>query len=249
MGFHSRLLLAVLLWIVPWGKMAVAEQGRGGPEITVVVQSSAEIPLAVLNQAEAEAGRIFHAAGVEILWVDCVRGIVIVNDACLRVPGTNDFVLHIVSRGRTTSDLVFGLAFLDQGGAGKYSDIFFDRVEQAHRKFGANVSSLLGTVAAHELGHLLLGAHAHSNAGIMTAVWKGEILKQVDMGTLLFTHEQASLMGERIRSVKEGVASVGHPPGAAAYPFGPFPARLRGAPIPLGAFPYALGNSKSRDLF
>ena len=250
MGFRCILLMVVLFWFVFWGKIAVAEQGQGGPEITVVVQLSAEIPLPVLNQAEAEAGRIFRAADIEIHWVDCIRGIVMVDDACRRVPGTNDFVLHIVSQGRTSSDLVFGLAFLDQNGAGKYTDVFFDRVEQAHRKFGANVSCLLGTVAAHELGHLLLGAHAHSNAGIMTAVWKGEILRQVDMGTLLFTHKQASLIGERLRGIKESVISVGYRSGAHQRSFWTASGTTEGhALILLGASTYAVGNSKSRDLF
>jgi hypothetical protein len=58
---------------------------------------------------------------------------------------------------------------------------------------------LLGTVAAHELGHLLLGSHAHSSIGIMTPHWEPETLRRMNMGGLLFTREQASRMQERIR--------------------------------------------------
>jgi hypothetical protein len=56
----------------------------------------------------------------------------------------------------------------------------------------------LGTVIAHELGHLLLGSHAHSYAGVMTPIWRGEVLQLEAMGCLLFTHDQASLMRRRL---------------------------------------------------
>jgi hypothetical protein len=57
---------------------------------------------------------------------------------------------------------------------------------------------LLGTVVAHELGHLLLGSHAHSQVGIMVPVWEEESLRNMGMGHLLFTREQSSLMKMRV---------------------------------------------------
>ena len=149
------------------------------------------------------------AAGIEIAWVDCSSAADVENEACRRVPGTNDFVLHIVAEGRTSSDLVFGLSFLGEDGAGKYCDIFYDRVEQGHRDFDSDVSTLLGTVAAHELGHLLLGSHGHSYSGIMAPVWKEEILRRMEMGNLLFSSDQAVRMRARIRSAERTLVSVG----------------------------------------
>jgi hypothetical protein len=102
-----------------------------------------------------------------------------------------------VPDGKTSSDLVFGLAFLGQDG-GRYCDVFFDRIKQAQGTLGVNLSRLLGTVAAHELGHLLLGSHAHSNAGIMSAMWGMENLRHIDMGDLLFNREQALRMQGRL---------------------------------------------------
>ena len=69
--------------------------------------------------------------------------------------GPRPVCLHIVPTGKTSSDLVFGLAFLDERGVGKYSDVFLDRIEEACAESGADLSRLLGAVAAHELGHLL----------------------------------------------------------------------------------------------
>jgi hypothetical protein len=117
--------------------------------------------------------------------------------------------LQIAAKGRTSSDLVFGVAFLAQDGDGKYSNVFYDRVERAHSDFGAPVSRLLGAVSAHELGHLLLGSHAHSNAGIMTPVWKEEVLRRMEMGSLLFNSDQATRMRTRIRRGERTLVSMG----------------------------------------
>jgi hypothetical protein len=195
MGFNRKHLwgfLAVLLGV----GVAAAE---GIPaRITVLVNDSAGVPAEVLKQAEQEAGRIFQPAGVEVSWVNCGEETVMEDGLCSEVPGANRFVLHIVPTGKTSTDLVFGVAFLGEDGRGKYCNVFFDRIRDAHRDLGTSASRLLGTVAAHELGHLLLGSHAHSRWGIMEPVWKEEALRQAGMGTLLFTAEQGDLMRFRI---------------------------------------------------
>jgi hypothetical protein len=151
----------------------------------------------MIKDTEAEAARIFRSAGIHIRWIDCSKG-----DACHHVPGIDEYVLSIVPDGKTSSDLVYGLAFLGPSGEGKYSDIFFRRVEAAAASSGENVARFLGTVAAHELGHLLLGSNAHTYEGVMSAVWKQQTLRRMDMGSLLFTREQATLM--RTRPASEG---------------------------------------------
>jgi hypothetical protein len=196
MEFDRRCGVGSLVIVLLWGNMAVGSNRHS--EITVLVNNSAGISEPVLRHAEGEAARIFRAAGIDVVWVDCLRGATLADDRCRRVPGPNEFVVHIVANGTTSSDRVFGLAFLGQDGAGKYSDIFYDRVAQAHRESGADVSSLVGTVAAHELGHLLLGSHAHSYKGIMARAWNAEILRDMEMGILLFTPDQASRMRARI---------------------------------------------------
>lgn len=210
MEFGSRWYAGIVTIVLLLGTVATGRVGRGDSGITVLVNNSAGVSIAILNQAKVGASQIFRAAGIEIDWVDCPRAAEITgDDACRSVPGSNDFVLHIVEKGRTSSDLVFGLSFLGEDGAGKYSDIFYDRVEQAHHESGADVSTLLGTVAAHELGHLLLGLHAHSHAGIMAAVWREEELRTLGMGNLLFSSDQAARMRARIRGSERTLVSVG----------------------------------------
>jgi hypothetical protein len=207
MWFQCRRCAGLAAVVLLWGNMAAGHEGNGGHAIRVLVNNSAGVSVAILNKAKVKASRIFRSAGIEIDWVDC-PGTRVEDDACRQVPGSNDFVLHIVAKGRTSSDLVFGLSFLGEDGAGTYSDIFYDRVQQAHHEWGADEPTLLGTVAAHELGHLLLGLHAHSYSGIMAAVWKEEELRNLGMGGLRFSGDQADRMRARIRGGERALVRV-----------------------------------------
>jgi hypothetical protein len=210
MGFNFRNRVGVSCIVLFWGSIAAASSAdRDIRRITVLVNDGAQVAPAVLDGAEIETARIFRAAGVEIEWIGCPSRSAVVEDQCHVIPGSNQFVLHIVPTGNTSSDLVFGLAFLGADGSGKYCDVFYDRIAEAHHESGVNLSLLLGMVAAHELGHLLLGSHAHSYMGIMTPVWRDEVLRRGGMGSLLFTSEQASVMKSRTLSQRVSLVRVG----------------------------------------
>ena len=166
--------------------------------ITVLVNDSAGVPPDVLKQAEQEAGRIFRPAGVEVSWMNCGEEPVKEDGACREVPGANRFVLHIVPNGKTSTDLVFGVAFLGEDGTGKYCNVFFDRIRDSHRNVATSTGQLLGTVAAHELGHLLLGSHSHSVSGVMCARWQGRELLDISEGTISFLPAQSRSMRDRL---------------------------------------------------
>lgn len=163
----------------------------GQSSVTVVVNNSAKVRSDVLRRAEAEAARLFQAAGVSIRWLHCGEA-----DACQHVLLPNELVLHIVHTGKTQSEFVFGEAFLGDDGRGQYCDVFFDRVKAAPGN--TDVGPLLGVIAAHELAHLLLGSRAHSRIGIMQAVCEQDCVRKIAMGILAFTPEQARLMKLRI---------------------------------------------------
>jgi hypothetical protein len=56
-------------------------------------------------------------------------------------------------------------------GSGRIAYIFADRIGQMAWKYLATFDHGLGHAMAHEVGHLLLGAHSHAPAGLMTAHW------------------------------------------------------------------------------
>lgn len=198
MEFKAAGCVGVLSAVLFCASLAAGLTSDRDSQITVLMTNGASVRESVLRDAEVEAARIFRDAGIAISWVNCTAGKNPFNKNCDGIPGTNEFEVHIVPNGKTKSDLVFGVAFLDEDGRGKYANIFYDRVTEAHRQLGAEISTLVGMVAAHEIGHLLLGLHAHSNAGIMTAVWRENVVNQMQTGTLWFTHQQAQRMRARI---------------------------------------------------
>lgn len=203
MGFRNRIALAFLanvLLCVPSGWAQNGESTR----ITVFVNDSIGIRAPVLMHGEAEASRLFRAAGVHIDWKNCAD-----TPDCRRPPRRNEFVLHIVPKGTTRSDIVFGEAFLGPDGCGKYVDVFFNRILEARGDI--DVGQLLGAVSAHELGHLLLGSHAHSLIGIMQPLWQPQSLRQIAMGNLTFTAEQQKLIRSRLVKERLAVTSLTEP--------------------------------------
>ena len=93
---------------------------------------------------------------------------------------------------------MFGEAFLGENGVGNYCDVFLGRIEREVEGSNLRVEQLLGTVAAHELGHLLLGKRSHSRWGIMEPRWQVEELRQLGMGRLRFNAEESQLMRNRV---------------------------------------------------
>ena len=190
---------------------AGAAVARVGPsdsiEITVRVNNSVQMPAFVLTQAQSEAGRIFSLSGIQIRWLECAPGLG-TEDPCQRVPGDNEFVVHIVRTGQTSLDSIFGVAFVGQDGDGKYCDIFFDRIQETDRMTGTGLGRLLATVITHELGHLLLGSHSHSFFGIMMPHWNQEELRRIGMGNLLFSKGETLRMRMRLQGQERGARDI-----------------------------------------
>jgi len=189
-GFKGKLGTAIAGFLL-WTSLAGAQSTEAGG-IKVMVLDSVGLSPFTLHRSENEAARIFGAAGIQVQWVNCQKKGE--SENCHHAPRLDEFMLHIVHHGLTRTDLVFGEAFLGEDGTGKYTDVFFDRIEAASGTPQPDTAQLLGAVAAHELGHLLLGSQAHSHAGIMQPVWEKECLRRIWMGSLLFTRDQARSM-------------------------------------------------------
>jgi hypothetical protein len=199
MGFKRKTIAALLLFLIA-GRMSAHAQTNGlnTTGITIFVYNDARVPHSELDAAEQQASFIFRKSGVTVEWLNCLDAHEI-NEDCHRLLNPVEFVMHIVPTGRTSSDTVFGVAFLAEDGSGKYSDVFFDRIDNAHRESGTSAAGLLAAVTAHELGHLLLGPNAHSSLGIMSPHWEKEDLRRIGMGSLRFTPDQSSHMRLRIQ--------------------------------------------------
>ncbi len=169
--------------------IAFASETDQGRSTTVLVFNFRKAPAETLVKAEKEAGRILEQVGVPVTWRDCPTG----DEPCRKGPG-RVFMLAIMTGPAQNKfeDTISGYAKLHDLLAVVYYD-YLPRIPGGESNKN-DTALILGCVIAHELGHLLLGAHAHSIAGIMQAHWGVEQTRLALMSQLSFLPEEARLM-------------------------------------------------------
>ena len=173
------------------------------PQITVNVYNDASVPDGVLLQAQREAARILGSADVHSRWITCTtpKTRLLPDSACLSLISSIHLALRVLPYESQAGNSVLGNSFLSEDGDGTYIDVFYPPVQRLGKEYGIKLGSILGAAMAHEVGHLLLGTHAHSRTGIMQPHWDREDLQKISMGRLLFTDEQAHSMRRRLLAI------------------------------------------------
>ena len=168
---------------------AFASETNRGPAITVLVFNFRQAPAETLLKAEKEAGRILEQAGVPVTWRDCPTG----NEPCRKGSGRVFFLAMMLGPVQNKFlDTIAGYAVLPAHLATVYYD-YLPRMPGG-KSNKDDTALVLACVIAHELGHLLLGAHGHSIAGIMKADWGIDQTQRALMSQLSFLPEEARLM-------------------------------------------------------
>ena len=182
-------------------------------QVTVSVYNDARVPFDILAGAEQQAARIFSRAGLDVTWLRCTH----INSG-VRAAACNGFDVpgHVAVRviahtASSKSDTAFGVAFLAPNGTGRYSDVFWEKAQGLHANSNVDLACILGSVIAHEMGHLLLGSNAHAISGIMRAHWESGELYRIAMGTLMFLPEESKRMHARIATSKAFLVSRDRP--------------------------------------
>ena len=181
-----------------WSKeIAVAEM-----LVTISVHNDAGISAGTLRGAEMEASRVFRQSGIAAKWLNCPLPPDGPEDPaqCRTAEFPAHLQLRIAQRSRNLSEITFGISYLSADGSGCYASLFYQRVEEIHERSGVNLASLLGDVAAHEIGHLLLGTNSHAASGIMRARWQNGELGSIGTGTLFFSEAESRQMRSKLAS-------------------------------------------------
>ncbi|HEV2492819.1 MAG TPA: hypothetical protein VG204_07060 [Terriglobia bacterium] len=186
----------------PAGNRSV--QGKTGPDptVTVWVYNYAHVSKRDLLEGEKVTAEVFERAGITPEWVDCpISGAeVSSHPICQERMRPQELALVILpsfsgmhfDAGHT---LGFSQVFLN-GTLGHYAYVSYERVEAAAGRGPALAYQILGYVAAHELGHVLLASSAHSSSGIMRARLEEGDFGDVAQEGFTFTPQQA----QRIRA-------------------------------------------------
>jgi hypothetical protein len=77
--------------------------------------------------------------------------------------------------------------------------VYYPSAVEVAKKCQADVFQILGAAIAHEVGHLILGANAHSPGGVMSPHWGPAQYDRISIGELSFSMEQAMLLQDEVR--------------------------------------------------
>lgn len=208
--FGKGLRFALFFSLLPitsshlWAKAAKGEPPESA-RITISVYNDAQAPAEVLERAQNEASRVFRQAGIEVHWLNCRIPAVSeeASRACRQATFPEHLHLRIVRKSLGLKAEAMGTSFQADDGSGCYADLFYEPMQQLHQTDGTDIASLLGHVAAHEIGHLLLGANSHSAAGIMHAHWTAQELASTKVGGLAFQHKESQRMKARLMTAMQ----------------------------------------------
>lgn len=157
--------------------------------LTARFYSAADLPAGERAAATRVAATILRDAGIELDWLDCSdRGTAdhrAMSESCATPPTPGEVLVRLVSTrlsdhsaSRNHGDSL-GDAYVDTAAAsGSLATVYIDRVAAMSRASGVDAATLLGRVAAHEIGHLLLGTATHRPTGLMRAEWSTTVLQR-----------------------------------------------------------------------
>lgn len=197
-------MAAATVWVTG---MLQAQAPKPESKIQVFVYNYAGVSSETLAQAEREADRIYLHAGIEIQWLDCPLAPKDADQfpACQVPPGPTRLALRILSQSMADrlrqADDSFGFAMIPEDGSfARVANVFSYDAEQLANRRGMQHGAILGHLAAHELGHLLLGIGSHSSHGIMHVPWRLKELEIITQGLMMFTPTEAERMRMSIRA-------------------------------------------------
>ena len=152
--------------------------------LPVTVYDHAAVEPRTLAYAERIVSDVYRRAGIEIEWAEPKA-----------IAEPDRLYVNVVSAGMTGQSWASTetVGFATPGSVA--ATVIYDRIRQVARRRRLQCGLLLGYVMAHELGHLLLPAHSHSETGLMRASLDVELAADKK---LRFTTDQAALMLERL---------------------------------------------------
>jgi hypothetical protein len=183
---------------VTGGSQASAQALENALTVTLHVTNYANVSPTELAAAETYATAIYRAAGISTVWTAAPWPAGEPRSPHLRV-----LILSAEMTAKKCKDAqldvsVLGLADNDgTTGSGRIAYVFADRIAFTAMRYLAKFNRGLGYVMAHEVGHLLLGAHGHAPTGLMTADWKP---RETHLQT--FTPEQTRVIRMRATATK-----------------------------------------------
>ena len=155
-----------------------------------------------ITRAFAVTASLYATEDIVVRWVMCLTD---TNGHCADPLRADELWLRLVpGTGNASATRTLGFAYVDpmaQGGV--MATVLAVPVEHVARDVGGPAERLLGSVIAHELGHLLLGSTAHARTGLMSSRWFRQDMRSKVLAQLRFSRSEG-------RELREGLARRMH---------------------------------------
>jgi hypothetical protein len=181
---------------------AVIAEPNDAHRVPVRLYDMAGIGAETTSTALATAGAALRSASIAVEWEHCANR---------RAPGPCDappageYVIRIVrtadTSGRGPRPLGEALVNIATGSAA-FATIYFQRVHRLSQAAGADEAQVLGYAIAHELGHLLLASHVHSDQGLMRPQWQERDLRRRRDTDWRFSAQDAAAIRDRVEAAR-----------------------------------------------
>ncbi|MBS1842486.1 MAG: hypothetical protein JSS69_09245 [Acidobacteria bacterium] len=216
MYLFRRFPLLLIVWATVISTSPQARTPDEAPRQSLRLQVSlfndAQVDPATLARAQSRASAIFAHSGIEVDWLVCAAAdpgdFAPRRTACSTLSWPAHLSVRIRPGALSASADTFGQAFVDAGGEGVYSNVYYQNLSRSSRHPELSDAEMLGCVLAHELGHLLLGANSHSASGVMQARWDASTLRIAAESSLFFTPAQSAALRSHLPRPCEGTSAA-----------------------------------------
>ena len=186
----------VVVGLGPGRSLAAGDLGR---PVVVLVDDRARVQPHILDLAEKQAARVYKHAGATMVWRAA-------REPVVNAGFTVRLVIQAEFRGASgaASPFLMGAAPDTAVECGGVAYLFFDQIMAFSNILLRDPALVLGTVAAHEVGHVLLRRQGHSTEGLMRASWKPDDWERAASGSLLFSPPERMAVRKRISDCRKG---------------------------------------------
>jgi hypothetical protein len=192
------IVMIIPLCVLAGGRSTAAADLESG-RVTVRVYDAVGLDANIRSAAFATASRAFAAAAVELSWTVCPRAGAM--PPCDRPP-TGELVVRIVraAAAHPKSTVALGDALVDGSAhTATLATIYANTVTRLADAAEVPYGTVIGYAIAHELAHLLLASNAHSERGLMRALWRYEDLRSAQDENWTFSAADAAALRARVR--------------------------------------------------
>jgi len=192
----TKVKILTLLFAIILSHVSLGAEGDEARAVSIRIHDYAHIEDAELARAQEVVSGMYGAIGVRTDWLESLQ----LSDGVFDGSGTPDYkqsdlrviiLTSVMANRGVIPDSIIGFAAADHGLGGRIAYVIYDRVRDIARGTVVDDMRVMGIVMAHEIGHLLLTDHSHSDGGLMRGRWQQSEFRSPRPRDLHFSDVQA----------------------------------------------------------